>query len=426
MTRLRSSRFLFWSAILLSTLRLTVAAEPDPAEVLKRAAAKVLSSSRHIPNYTCVQTVNRNYFRAAQSSNPCAASPLDDSPTLDRLIAADRLRLEVTVAERGEIYSWAGARNFVDATVDRVVSSGPIGSGAFAVFLSSAFAQNGGKLTFLGDLNAGGSHFLEYSFNVHEVDSNYRVKLISGDNSWVKTAYSGMVRIDAETADVVRLTVRTAMLPPAAGTCRTLTSIDYENVKLAGSQFPLPALARQRFLFPSGQETDNAITFAGCREYQAETTLAFEDPGHAASQSPNQKPELPAVPPDLRFTLELTTPIRTATAAAGDPFTARLAEPLLRFPATILAPKGTVVKGRLTRVEFNIPTKDVVLMLKPETLDIPGATVRLRATRYQDRKNHVILLRRPGEEDSGGFILKGRDIVVPKGFRSEWRTLPVP
>ena len=412
--------------MLLCSLRLTLAAEPDPAEVLQRATAKVLLTGQRIPNYTCVQTVNRNYLRAAKTQ-PGVCDP-SLPPALYRRVAADRLRLEVTMTEGGEIFSWAGAPNFETAGIGQVVNAGSIGSGTFAGFLTSAFRENGGKLTFLRNLIVEGRRLVEYSFQVPEAESNYRI-FERTQQFAAKTAYSGTVQIDPDTADVVHLTAQTAELPPAAGSCRTLTSLDFGIVKLAHGQFSLPTLAHQRFVYANGEETDNTITLAGCREYRAEATLTFDDPDRPANPAPDKKRELRVLPPDLRFTLEMSKPIRADTAAAGDPFTARLAGPLIsgtRKRMVTLARPGTVVKGRLTRVEFRIPSSQLVLMLKPETVEIPGAPARIHATRdWQARNtlNEEILFRRPGEEDSGGFIINGLHVVIPKGFRSEWRTL---
>jgi hypothetical protein len=56
--------------ILAFFLRLAAGTEHDPAEVLSRAARKVAATTRHIPNYTCVETVSRQYFRPAANTHP--------------------------------------------------------------------------------------------------------------------------------------------------------------------------------------------------------------------------------------------------------------------------------------------------------------------------------------------------------------------
>ena len=56
--------------------------------------------------------------------------------------------------------------------------------------------------------------------------------------------------------------------------------------------------------------------------------------------------QLVKLPPNLRFKLELTVPIQTDTAA-GDPFTAKLATPILDEKQRLVARAGSLVKGRL-------------------------------------------------------------------------------
>jgi len=152
------------SAILFFAVRLAVA-QPDPGEVLRRAALKVLA---HVPNYTCVQTVIRDYYRADKGlqRRGCAASDTAalESPAPDRLSITDRLRLDVTMAEQREIFSWAGADNFEDASIDQVVRSGPIGSGAFAGFLTAAFHDKGAKLTFVSKSTVEGRELMGTPF----------------------------------------------------------------------------------------------------------------------------------------------------------------------------------------------------------------------------------------------------------------------
>lgn len=115
---------------------IAVGAEYDPTEVLRRATGRVLSSAKEIPNYTCVETVSRDYLVPAAASLPRACSVLLEQrqfPTPDLvlwLFSTDRLRLDVTMTRKGEIYSWSGASRFDDASVDHVVRSGPFGTGS--------------------------------------------------------------------------------------------------------------------------------------------------------------------------------------------------------------------------------------------------------------------------------------------------------
>jgi hypothetical protein len=408
------------------------AAEPDPLVVRERAVAKVLAGMRNVPKYTCVETVERDYFQNAEAASAQACASKADFngdrsqlPPPERLAESDRLRLEVTLAEQGEIFSWVGAQKFEEAGIDRVVRSGSIGSGAFAGLLSSVFREDGKRLTFRGQADHDGRLVLEYSYDIAAAESEYRVKVFMPRAQWRKTAYRGTVQIDSETADVVRVSAQTAELPAEAGNCRTLTSIDFGNVKLGGGQVLLPVRAVQHFVTASGQDTVNTITFAGCREYRVEAKVAFDDPDEALGKAIAAHSQLRTLPAGLWFMMDLTSPIHSSTAAAGDPFIARLAETLYEG-GVVLASKGSEVGGRLLRVEMDVMHAQVILVLKPETIETRKGRVLVNAALRWKQKQGEVILPRDGEEGSGAFTFRGYTAEVHKGFRTAWRTIGPP
>jgi len=429
------------------TVGLAGAAQYDPAEVLKRVTAKVLASCRNVPNYTCVQTVTRDYYRPAAAQLPRSCDvlmQLKRHPTLDmvlRLNVTDRLRMDVTLTKRGEIYSWVGASKFDDAGIEHLVREGPIGSGAFGGFLDAIFTEDAKTYPFQRETVIDGRRLLEYSFHVPQADSHYKVKLWN-TNSWAYVAYGGTFIADPETGDLVRLTVETFDMPSDCGSCSSTSIMDYAMVRLGNAAFLLPNHASQRWVALDGSETENTTGFSNCREYLGESTVTFLEEGSAdAGASKTIAPDpgagkttAPAaplrVPPGLTFGFELTSAIDSDKAAAGDPFTGRLVAPL-RQGRTVLAPKGAVVEGRLIRVQtFHAPSKGVIIVLRPEKLEIKGSKVPLTAipdwrpmTAQNRDKRFAITLPLLSEEHSALFRFAGSErFTVPKGFRSEWRT----
>jgi hypothetical protein len=93
----------------------------------------------------------------------------------------------------------------------------------------------------------------------------------------------------------------------------------------------------------------------------------------------------------------------------------------------VLAPGGSIVEGRLRRVESIVSPKQVYVALAPGTLWIGNERVALAATRDWTKVSHgtpvSFLLPMPGEEPSGVFPFPGQHVVVPAGFRSDWRTV---
>ena len=426
--------------ILAFFLRLAAGTEHDPAEVLSRAARKVAATTRHIPNYTCVETVSRQYFRPAANTHPRGCEAVLQArrhPTLDmdlRRFATDRLRLDVSMTRTGEIFSWVGANEFDDAGIGHVVRNGPVGTGAFGAMLFAVFESDVKTFAFLRNRVAGSRSLFEYSFQVPKPDSHYKVKV--GD-SWVYTAYSGTIRVDPETGDLVGISVETAELPLATGECMSTFDLQFGTVQIGEAEFLLPKLAQQRFVSPTGDEVENTTDFANCREYRGESAVIFEEaPPTDGTRARGAPPEPLPLPPGSRFSFELTQPIPSDTAAAGDPFAGRLLQPIRDQKRKVLAPKGTVVAGHVLRLESHRMPPEVVVVLRPEALEINGSRTLLAATpdwpramtglRSDDRRRMVFDLPQPGEEHSGVFRFPGEHALIPKGFQSDWRTVPSP
>jgi hypothetical protein len=416
------------------SLGLAAAAGYNPSEVLGRAVEKAIARAQTTPNYTCVETVKREYFE------PVAASLARDCPVLleqrrhptpDMLLhlySVDRLRLDVTMSSKGEIFSWSGASHFEDHDISQLVRNGPMGTGGFGGFLTAIFYSDARKFTFVRSLTGNGRVYLEYSFQVAQPDSHYKVK--AGD-SWVFIAYSGTFQVDAETADVVSMSITSGDSPAATGICQVTTSIDFARLQIGSQEFMLPTQTSQRFVYPHLEETENTTVFANCREFRGESTLTFA-PEETAKQDAAKSAATPAtLPRGLAFTFTLDAPVAADTAAAGDPFSGKLTGALRDSHGKLLAPKGSVVEGHLLRVQSFSKPPEAFIVFHPETLRAHDATLAMNAVRdwtfllAQGRrigKSMEILVPWRGEENAGVFRFAGDHVVIPAGFRSDWKT----
>jgi hypothetical protein len=90
-------------------------------QVLAKARDQIVDRTARLPNYTCVQTVDRKYFKfkspqlEALSCDEMSAKRKKKHPLL-HLEATDRIRLDVKVSGGTEIGAWAGSRHFDAAT----------------------------------------------------------------------------------------------------------------------------------------------------------------------------------------------------------------------------------------------------------------------------------------------------------------------
>jgi hypothetical protein len=428
---MRCSLMFFWAAVL------AAAAEYDPTEVLKRATQRVLDSARRIPNYTCVETVTRDYREPIAALLPRSCPVLLEQrlhPTPDLLLlpySKDRLRLDVAMSRKGEIFSWSGANRFEDREIDQVVRYGPMATGSFAGFLITVFETDVRKFNFERTIQSARGPLLEYSFQVALPDSHYKMKF---GTTWGYIAYSGSFQLAPETADLVQMAVVTSDLPLAAEACLTTTNLDFHRVEIGSGQFLLPKQVTQRFVYPNAAEAENTTYLANCREFRGESTITFSpgEPAAAAGGAARVSSDSSSLPGGVRFTMALTSAISSDAAAAGDAFTGKLAEAARDNVGKVVAPKGTLVEGRLLRVQSYAKPPEVVVVLKPEVMWVRGVRVAIHAVRdwtyviaqrWRQGKGAEILIPLRGEENSGAFRFSGEHVVIPAGYHTDWKTI---
>jgi hypothetical protein len=417
------------------------AAAPDPqdnpVEVLMRLRDRVLQHARQIPNYMCVETVQRDRYEPATGRMPKSCDALLAARKLGetslRLNATDWLRLDVGLAGDREIYSWAGAPRFEEKEIDEIVPEGAIGTGPFAAMLLSVFQNRDTHFLFDGDRTVDGKRVLAFSFRIAEEDSQYQVK--TRRKEWIITAYSGELLVDTKTAELVRLNVHTDPLPDSTGSCEVDSTLEYGLVPLGGVEYLLPRLTRQRFIGRLGEEAENRVQFSACREYQGESTISF---GETATRAPNAapKPSVPALPPWQIISVEVAAPVQLRAAAAGDRIAGRLATEIRDAQGKVAAPEGARLEGRLMRVELRPEgTGDLAVALRWETIELQGTKVSLSLDPYRPmpdkrstlpgglrRRGVQIELPNPSEEHFGVYHFPARQERIESGFRTDWVT----
>ena len=423
-----------------SGVSLCNAAGHNPTEVLALLRDRVIQSVDRLPNYTCVETVSRTYFlpNAARMPQSCDEHEGRKRQGLYQMVAvsADRLRLDVAAVSQREIFSWAGAQKFEDGELWEIVSGGALGTGAFGAFLKAIFGGDTAWFTFVRETNVGGRALMEFTYAIPVEFSHYEVR---AGNDWVTTAYDGSVIADAATGQLVTLKIRTAQLPPETGSCETRTTLEYQTVRIGSGDFLLPWETRQRFISRTGMEAENTLAFSACRQFRGESTVHFGD-APATAAAPADAPQPLHLPPNLAVSVELLQPIDTETAAAGDVITGRLAKPIFDGQKRPLAAAGSLVEGRLMRVQryFTKPARATVV-IKLETLEVNGARLPFpvlpspvkpkvewtqKSVGYRIEYRGVSLgeLPVPGESKYGVFLFSGNAIIVPKGYLTQWLT----
>ncbi len=380
----------------------------DPLETLQRARDKMLSEIPTRPRYSCLETIDRSYFsRRSLLVSPPSCERLSADRKAGRaklrLDATDRLRLEVAVTQGTEIFSWSRPASF-SYSLEQILQFGPTGTGAFAAHLIDIFSNPSVRFRALEDRGEN----LEYSFRVPIEASRL---IIKAGTQWRPAGYSGSFAIDRSSLEMRRFTMESDELPPDTSLCEISTTNEYREENTLG--LLLPSVTRSHDILRDATETEQVTTFSDCSE----------------SARPPSQPETitDLALPRQTFGLALSTPIDTATAAAGDVISARLTEPILRPQSSqVLAPPGSLVTGRIVQMEHRLfPRNYFVVSLAFDRVQVDGKSFKLR---IESDGNMIFTPKsaRPNPEWPLGtfsFPASSPRYVIPAGFKSKWRTI---
>jgi hypothetical protein len=412
----------------------------DPSEVLDRARANLQEMTRRLTNYACIETVERRYYEPPpQPQQAASCSQIQTARTVRteplKLEGLDRLRLEVTVSEGHEIHAWPGATRFDTRDVDEIIHQGPIGTGVFGAHLIGVFDNSGVDFEYVGAKPDADGIELEYRYRVPVAASRYRVKTGA---TWQTVPYQGTFLLNAETLDLRHFTVEAGPLPPATSMCQVDAALDYQRVRIGDGDVLLPRQSQLKISMDNARETNNLTTFGDCREYQTESEMHFDTGAEVDNAAAKPIVRAPvALPIGLPIVLSLTAPIDTATAAAGDPVSAKVMKPVRRPGASdVLIPVGAIVRGRLTRVERHLQPQPYFLIAMSFNRLTRGDVSSPFAAKYDSNKD---LARDLGAElrsrarglefwDVGTFLFPSNKptFVLPAGYESTWATLATP
>ena len=421
--------------LLMAALTLHAQMPPERAATLANVRAKINATMLRLPKYACIQTIDRSYFTRVTKrlATPSCAEVSDDLKngrgTL-RLNSTDRLRLEVAQGDGREIHSWPGAGRFETGYIDELVNRGPVASGSFGGYLLDIFAVDGPQFSFAGEKMDAGRDILTYSYVVPLDKSHYRVRTADG---WAVSSYSGTFDIDAATLELLRIGVDTPELPVETTLCYAQSTLEYSRVHIGDGDFLLPRQSQLHLVQRSAKDSNSVATFTGCREYQAESSVSFDEADALSAASAADKKARAPLPEGLQLTLRLTSAIDSDTAAAGDAVTATVSH-LVRDPKThaTLIPPGAVAHGRISRMEHAfLPTTQFIIGILWESVTFGSDLVPFTA--IPDRSRNVLmavpagqLRRRPipvGPADALTFPSVEKRHVIHAGEETSWVTI---
>ena len=206
--------------------------------------------------------------------------------------------------------------------------------------------------------------------------------------------YHGEFTVDPVSHSIQRLTVvaEESEVPESARFCGLHLDTRYQAVNLNGNGFRLPATVEMTLLDRNREVKRTSTRYQACHEFLAESQLRF-DSSPTISAPIGAAPPLKELPPGLRVAIRITSNINPANSWGGDPITGELSDDLTDEHGTVLAAKGTLVRGRLLRITtlFN-PRRAYTAVVQFDQL--AGYNLRLKSVSDTSSSGSTLMPRR--------------------------------
>jgi hypothetical protein len=391
-----------------------------PDEILLgRIRARALENLDGLPNYTCLETIERSVRKSSSR----------------RFELQDLLRLEVAYVDRKELFAWPGSVKFDDRDITEMVGqTGAIGNGSFALHVSGLFRTSSAAFRHVGRVSRNGRDAIRFDYTVPRLTSGYRMRVRPAE---AFVGYEGSFWVDPVSLDLLELTLVVNDIPPSLPIRGSTQTLIYQRARIGAEDFLLAKSADLSIVDSYGNESRNRTLFSNCRQYAIESVIRFED----VPEDPKtayQPPQRVILPRDVEVAMWLQTPIIGGVSAMGDELRAVLASDV-KFKKQVLIPKGAAAKGRIVkmqRLQFNgfvywqvgfrfdrIESGNRYVELEA-TLD-PSLSGALPVMRSQARDQMFLAGGRDnaGDPRIGILYIRGDQGRVAASTRLYWRTL---
>jgi hypothetical protein len=278
----------------------------------------------------------------------------------------DVVRLEVALVNGKELFAWPGERNFQDREVSDMVTGGAIGNGNFALHAKSIFQGEAASFAYRGREEVNGRAAVRYDYEVPRDRSGLWLRV--GEARGI-AGYRGSFWADAESLDLIRLEVRTTVIPPNVPLAGSRSAMEYERVAIGDHDYLLPGSSELALMDLNGNESRNRVQLMNCRQYTGESILTFGE-APAAAAMPESAREF-EVPEHIELEVLFEEGLRLEGAAVGDRVEGIVAREG-RLRRMLVIPKRAQVVGRVTLVRRDAGAGYALLGVELTEVNFPG------------------------------------------------------
>ena len=229
---------------------------PRQVELLARIRQHMKSRLGQVPNYTCLETVERS----EQASGTA------------KFKTVDTIRLEVAEVNGNELFARPG-KKFEAAHPSVYVKNGLTANGMFAMHSRALFLENTARFTYAGEDEIDGRKLVRYDYQVAQAASGFR---ITTGGRQAAVAYHGSFWSDPQTLDTYHFRLVAESIPPELGVTDAGMDVDYQSVAIGSAEALLPKRADLSSTEASGKRLRNITTFSNCKHYGSESVITFD------------------------------------------------------------------------------------------------------------------------------------------------------
>jgi hypothetical protein len=259
------------------------------------------------------------------------------------------------------------------------------------------------------------------------------------------TGRKGSFWVDSTSLDLIRIEMQPDDLPAFLPVRDIGMILDFAPVRLGTLNLIAPQAAEYWLAKTSGEEDRNEVEFSQCRKFEADSTVNFLSPGAevplASAAVSVAAPQ--TMPAGLEVDLRLATSVDD-TASVGSLLSATVAADV-RIKGKIVIPKGTVVTGRLRRLEKHSDDGEYwIVSIEFVEVEVAGPPMRFladlvnmdripgyesilsTATSFNHGSASGARTENRRVQDPPGvasFFVRGSHVTLSQGLRMVWKTL---
>lgn len=396
-------------------------AAPDESELVSRAIQVVGGMLHRLPDYTCLETLERSERKAHGT----------------KFHTLDRVRMEVAYVNGEELYAWPGSTKFEEMDLRQAISGqGAFSTGNFGERLTNAYLT-GLPLEFAGRDTVKGQAAWKFTQSIPAVISRFDI-IVPPAKATV--GYNVTAWHDAASLELLRFELLADDLPKGFPLRRSFEAVEYESVQVNGQPVRLPVMTELSMTTRSGMEDRTVSTFSNCREYKSESKLTFEEPAPEAANATPQSAAAADLSAGLDVQVKLDAAVDLKQAALGDPVTMTVARDVIGKGRKWLS-AGARVRGRWAFIECkDQPFAYCFAILQTESYEDGATSGQFRGSLQWPTLEPKDLLIESGMDGASRLALpdgilraaKNGPVLyvrfttnLPRGYRLIWRTLEV-